>query len=290
MVMLEELTAHHRVLQRQHFQQTISELLSDLSETNSSDSSHFSIGSPIFIDTPDILATSDISMSSMSDHITSTSESTGSDMSISDFEAEYYQNWQQRYEVLIEHICSARILIEAPPNPKTSQLHLLDHWRIHSPEHFRCKLRVEPETFDSLVELIIDDPVFSNNSNCPQLPVHLQLSIFLFHAGHYGNAASPEDAAQWAGISVGAVEKCPDRVIVALLSHHDEAVHFPDADKKEAAKKFVKTHTCSEWRNGFLLVDGTKFSLFQRPGLHSNAWYDKSGEYSIDCQVRRNTT
>ena len=90
MVMLEELTAHHRVLQRQHFQQTISELLSDLSETNSSDSSHFSIGSPIFIDTPDILATSDISMSSMSDHITSTSESTGSDMSISNFEPEYY--------------------------------------------------------------------------------------------------------------------------------------------------------------------------------------------------------
>ena len=89
-VMLEELTAHHRVLQRQRFQRTISELLSDLSETDSSDSSHFSIGSPISIDTPDILATSDISMSSMSDHITSTSESTGSDMSISNFEAEYY--------------------------------------------------------------------------------------------------------------------------------------------------------------------------------------------------------
>ena len=89
---------------------------------------------------------------------------------------------------------------------------------------------------------------------------------------------------------MGAVEKCTDRVIIALLSHHDEAVHFPNADKKEAAKKFVEMHTCSEWRNGFLLVDGTKFSLFQRPGLHGDAWYDKSGEYSINCQVCRNTT
>jgi hypothetical protein len=48
------------------------------------------------------------------------------------------------------------------------------------------------------VELIVNNPVFYNHSNYPQLPAHLQLCIFLFRAGHYGNASSPEDAAQWA--------------------------------------------------------------------------------------------
>jgi hypothetical protein len=67
---------------------------------------------------------------------------------------------------------------------------------------------------------------------------------------------------------------------------NDDAIHFPDAEEKEAAKNFVEEKTCSEWRNGFLLVDGTKIPLFQRPGLHGDAWYDKSGKYLIDCQVR----
>jgi hypothetical protein len=292
--MLEELTAHARSIRQQRFEQHVSELFSDLSE---SDSSHFSfspIGSPISIDTPDILISSDVSvhssnmsMRSSLDSIASVSGS-DSDISMLEFELEYFQNWRRRYIELLDYITTTRVLREGPPVPKSSQLHLLDYWRVHFPDRFRRKLRVEPETFNSLVTLIANNPIFSNNSNSPQLPVSMQLSVFLFRAGHYGNAASPEDTAQWAGLSVGGVEKCTDRVVVALLSLHDDSVHFPDAHEKEAAKNFVEEHTCPEWQNGFLLVDGTKLPLFQRPGLHGDAWYDKSGEYSIDCQVRRN--
>ena len=87
----------------------------------------------------------------------------------------------------------------------------------------------------------MNDPydIFSNNSNCPQLSVHVQLAIFLFHASHYGSAMPLEDVVQWAGILVGSVEKCTDCVIISLLSLHDEAIHFPNADNKEKAKEFV---------------------------------------------------
>jgi hypothetical protein len=243
------------------------------------------IASPISIDTPDIHISSDISM--LSDDLPSSpsGESSDSDDSLSGFELEYYLSWAQRYRQLVNEINTTRVLNPAPAVPKSSQLYLLDHWRAHSPDRFRRKLRVEPETFDSLVRLIQADPIFYNNSNCPQLPVHVQLCIFLFRAGHYGNAASPEDTAQWAGISVGGVEKCTDRVIVALLSLHDEAIHLPTAEEKEDAKSYVEETTCPEWRDGFLLADGTKFPFFQRPGLHGDAWFDKDGEYSIDCQV-----
>lgn len=295
--MLEDLIAHHRATQQRRLQEYVRDVLSDLSETDldhsdpssrpSFGSSRFSVGSPISIDTPDVHVSSDISFSpqesgSQSDPM---SES-DSVMSIDDFQAEYYTNWRRRYLELFDHLMNSRTLFNAPPVPKSSQLHLLDHWRLHSPDRFRRKLRVDPLTFDNLVSLIIGHPVFTNNSNCPQLPVQLQFSVFLFRAGHYGNAASPEDTAQWAGISVGGVEKCTDRVVVALLSLHDEAVHFPNPDDKERAKAFVEGHSCAEWRDGFLLVDGTKFPLFQRPGLHGDAWFDKDGAYSIDCQVR----
>jgi hypothetical protein len=285
-VMLDELAAHHRSVQEQRLRKHVAEAVSDLSDSDlsASDLSMLSLFSPISIDTPDIMISSDISMHSGHSSAASIGSAVSNE-SVVDFELEYFHNWRRRYYELRTQISTVRVLQRAPPVPKSSQLHLLDHWRVHSPERFRHKLRVEPQTFDSLVELIVNNPVFYNHSNCPQLPAHLQLCIFLFHAGHYGNASSPEDAAQWAGISVGGVEKCTDRVVVALLSHHDDTIHFPEADEKEDAKDYVEEHTCLEWRNGFLLVDGTKFLFFQRPGLHGDTWFNKDGEYSIDCQV-----
>jgi len=84
-VMLEELAVHSQSIWQQQFQQHINDALSNLSESDISDSSQplSSFGSPISIDTPDIMISSDILMSS--DH---------SSMDSSDFEVEYYQNWR----------------------------------------------------------------------------------------------------------------------------------------------------------------------------------------------------
>ena len=35
----------------------------------------------------------------------------------------------------------------------------------------------------------------------------------------------------------------------------------------------------------FLLVDGSKSPFYQCLGLHGDAWFDKDGMYSINCQV-----
>lgn len=285
-VMLQELAEHHNRSQQQRLRQRIASALSDVSSSGTSDSmSEVSdLASLMSIDTPDVDVSSDASMHS-NDPPASGSD-TDSLYSVSDFEVEYYTNWKRRYRELLRIIKTTRVLHPAPPIPKNSQLRLLDHWRLHSPERFRRKLRVEPQTFDGLLSLIEEHPIFYNNSNNDQLAVHIQLSVFLFRAGHYGNASSPEDTAQWAGISVGGVEKCTDRVIVALLSFHDEAIHLPDAIEKESSKSYVDEAVCPEWRGGFLLADGSKFPLYQRPGLHGDAWFDKDGAYSMDCQVR----
>lgn len=34
-----------------------------------------------------------------------------------------------------------------------------------------------------------------------------------------------------------------------------------------------------------MMADGTKFPLFERPGLHGDAWFDKNKDYSLDGQV-----
>jgi hypothetical protein len=203
----------------------------------------------------------------------------------SDIDGEIESLSRERLTTLLKYMKDNRVLEPQPPNPKASQLHLLDHWADHSLRNFHAKLRVHPVTFQRLLNLINDHQIFHNNSNSSQLPVHVQLAIYLARAGHYGNGSSLLEIATWAGVSVGVVRKTTIRVMIALISLHDDAIHLPTEAEKEASKQWVEEACCPEWRDGFITVDGTKFALFQRPGLHGDAWFDKNKDYSADAQV-----
>ncbi|KIJ05731.1 hypothetical protein PAXINDRAFT_93062, partial [Paxillus involutus ATCC 200175] len=160
-----------------------------------------------------------------------------------------------------------------------------------NPRQFRRKLRTSPDVFSALVEKINDHDIFMNNSNNPQMPVWIQLAIFLNGAGHYGNTATSQDMAEWAGVSVGTVHNCYKRVMVAILHHHDAVIHFnptreDDRQEQENSKVWVESKTCVEWRNSFLCVDGTPFNLFQKPGWHGEGFFDRKSRPSLSNQVR----
>ncbi|KAG2335941.1 hypothetical protein BDR05DRAFT_860634, partial [Suillus weaverae] len=125
---------------------------------------------------------------------------------------------------LEDEVEKVRTLISRPKATHAPQLHLLDKWRLENPWRFRRKLQVDPEVFVELINRIIHHPVFYNNSNNPQLPVPVQLAIFLNGIGHYRNAATAEDMADWAGVSVGTVYNCYWHVMVAILQHHDNVI------------------------------------------------------------------
>jgi hypothetical protein len=91
--MLEELAAHHWSIQQQRFHQQVTEVLSNVSEDMSDSSRPSLVGSPISIDMPNIMISSDISMHPESDRALAASIiSSDSEVSITDFEVEYYQN------------------------------------------------------------------------------------------------------------------------------------------------------------------------------------------------------
>lgn len=286
--MLEQVTDHHVQRKRARVQRMVSELLDDLpssdsqfsvdpSESSSSPSSSVSSPSSESVD----------SGSSSSGTHSGSSSSDFEDLDVDNLEDKLFERWDARIQALAIEILTARVLEVCAPVKKSSQLDLyLTDFRHDHPDRFRKKLRVSPLVFDRLVELIENHNIFHNNSNIPQLPIPTQLAIFLVRVGHYGNASSPEYVAQWAGVSVGTVINVTYRCLVAFLALHDEAVMIPPEEEKERAKEYVEEATCPEWRNGFLLADGTKFPLFQKPGLHGEAWFDKNKNYSIDCQVR----
>ncbi|KIK25262.1 hypothetical protein PISMIDRAFT_96948, partial [Pisolithus microcarpus 441] len=48
---------------------------------------------------------------------------------------------------------------------------------------------------------------------------------------------------------------------------------------------WVESHSCPEWRGGFLCVDGSLFNLFQKPGWHSEGFFDCKSQYLLSAQV-----
>ena len=167
------------------------------------------------------------------------------------------------------------------------QLHLLEHFTVFRPHLFHKKLRVDLAIFDCIVDKIHEHDIFHSGSNNLQLPVSIQLAIFLNRTGHYGNAISPEDVTQWAGVSVGLVINCTHCIMIAFLSLHNEYIRVPplESEEMELLRKFVKERTCPGWWNGIFAADGSAIALFQKPGYFGKTFYDRKSTYSMNFQV-----
>jgi hypothetical protein len=168
---------------------------------------------------------------------------------------------------------------------------LFDDYKINRPEIFRSYLRITPDCFDDLVSIIKDDDVFLNNSNHEQMSVEHQVAIALYRFGHYGNAVCTVKVALWAGYGYGTVQLATKRVMSALCSEkfRRSAIRWSSEEAKEAAKAWVEDHSCPEWRDGWLMVDGTLVPLFMRPAHYGNSWFDRKSNYSLNVQVTNTT-
>lgn len=240
--------------------------------------------SPVTPITPITPIASQISSSGLSDD--------SSDLS--DDSVAFYMQQDAQHQRLLgaisalhDEVLRARVLNRVSvPMMRASQLPLLDHFADHRPHLFRKKLRVDPEIFDRILEQISGSDIFIPKGNQPQLPISIQLAIFLNRAGHYGNAISLEDIAQWAGVSVGSVNNCTNRVMVALLQQHDLFLGIPGEEEAEIARDWVEERSCPGWRNGIFAADGSAINLFEKPGVYGETFYDRKSRYSLNCQVR----
>ncbi|KIK12270.1 hypothetical protein PISMIDRAFT_18857 [Pisolithus microcarpus 441] len=165
-----------------------------------------------------------------------------SDSSVVDRDT-HFERLLSAIKALRDEVCTARVLFKpAIPLMRAPQIQLLPEFADHWPDLFRKKLHVSPDTFNFILDSISGHPIFQNNSPNRQLPVALQLAIFLNHTGHYGNAISPEDVRQWAGVSVRSVINCTHRIMITLLNQHDNFIFFPNVDdiEMDEAREFVE--------------------------------------------------
>ena len=105
--------------------------------------------------------------------------------------------------------------------------------------------------------------------------------------GHYGNAATAEDVAQWAGVSIGSVINYTECTMIAILDQHEEFVKVPTINSLDAelARRFVEAKSCEAWKGGIFATDGSTINLFQKPTLYGETYYNRKSRYSLNCQV-----
>jgi len=173
------------------------------------------------------------------------------------------------------------------PKPPADLPHVLNVYKTLRPDHFRKELRVTPNTFDCILEKIDKDPIFTNDSQNPQMPTEHQLAITLYRFGRFGNAASIDDVAKWSGYAKGTVLLATQRVMTAILRREfmDEAVSLPTEEQREEAKEWVESKSCKAWRDGWCMVDGTLVPLYERPYWFGESYFDRKCNYSLNFQV-----
>lgn len=125
------------------------------------------------------------------------------------------------YRKLLRVTCSVLRFIEpgvlnvVPKSMKWSQdiLTQLDDNR------FLQMLRVSRIEFNSLVEMISEDPEFNKPHSCEQFPVEYQLAIVLYRIGSSGEGASVRKMTAFFGVGdVGTIDKITRRIIKAFLN------------------------------------------------------------------------
>jgi hypothetical protein len=83
---------------------------------------------------------------------------------------------------------------------------------------FKQEFRMSLSSFEELLTLIQDHPIFHNNSNATQQPVRDQLMVTLQQMGMFGNGSSIGILARFFRILEGAVVLYCSRVVEAILS------------------------------------------------------------------------
>src|SRR6201996_8706839 len=190
---------------------------------------------------------------------------------------------------ILHHITTTRYLQPRHHIIKIGQLELLTAFSQSETDlnQFLRIVRISPFVFNSIVDMIEHDPVFQNNSQNEQTPVDVQLAVTLYRMGRYGNGASLEDVAQFAGIGKGTVVDFTRRCFTAIEHLHPLFVRALTPDEKEHEKKWIDRHLGFRglWRNGYLMYDGTIVPLAEKPAQNGHAYYTRKANYGLNAQV-----
>jgi hypothetical protein len=118
--------------------------------------------------------------------------------------------------------------------------------------------------FWRLVDEIKDNPVFSNQSQRDQDPVHHQLLVTLFRLVKYGNGAAIGHAASYLSLGDGTTELFTWRCLKAIYDLRAKYITWPKAEERASIAARIAHNYI--FGNCVGMLDGSLIHIEQRPG------------------------
>jgi hypothetical protein len=144
---------------------------------------------------------------------------------------------------------------------------------------FKKIMRMLPENFKALVNLINTHPIFQSNYIKQQAPVELQLAVFLRKLESKDDVFS---ICSRYGIAEGTVLLYCKRIMKAIISYKAEYIKWPTGQDR----KFVHDgfEAIGGIENIIGAIDGTHFILQNAPQKEKYLYFTRKKRYALHCQ------
>ncbi|SAM73018.1 uncharacterized protein UBRO_21051 [Ustilago bromivora] len=140
------------------------------------------------------------------------------------------------------------------------------------------------KAFEALVLRLSTTVAFQHITN--SCKVRQQVTVGLYHLGHYGNGGGVHDIAFACGCSWGSVDAWSRRTVDGLYELDQEVVTFATEDKRANASAWVvEKFGVEEWGRGWLVTDGTHIKLAWKPALHAQEHFSYQGNYLFNISL-----
>lgn len=147
---------------------------------------------------------------------------------------------------------------------------------------FKILARMSYQNFNKIIDVIINDPVFSGKNCEKQFPIYQQLLLVLYRLGSCGEANTVGKIAFLFGIGDGGtLDKITKRVFKAILRLKDSYINWPTHEERLK----ICQETMHELPHCVGYIDGTEIKLAEKPSFDHESYFSRKHVYSIKVQA-----
>jgi DDE superfamily endonuclease len=150
-------------------------------------------------------------------------------------------------------------------------------------EEFLQKFRMSRKSFEIILNMIKDHPIFESKTKKMAPPEH-QLMVFLKYIGTEGSGASNANQRNTFGVGYGTAALYRRRVTTALLSLRDQYVRWPNAEERREISKAIQKEY--DFPHCVGIADGTLTPLaFEPETIDAPDYSGRKYGYSLTAMV-----
>ena len=102
----------------------------------------------------------------------------------------------------------------------------------YSEDRWRTVTRMDPQSFEHILDLIRNSPIFYNRSTSSQAPIDQQLKLALYKLANDGSASGFRHSSNQWGVSEGHINNCTRRVVYALFQLRNSYIRWPTENER----------------------------------------------------------